>query len=229
MLDRLASKLYYWLDYLALSLFLYFAAMPKHTNKKVAPFDTVLGVTDGGCIAYSCDYETVDRTKFPTRESMQMTHNSVYTGYRYQCVELARRYLLINHGVVFESIPMAYDIFNLRTVKRVVDDELFAMTAHENGSTVKPVKGSMLIWKPMGEFKVTGHVAIIVDIQADHIDIVEQNVEDAIWPEGQKYSRRLKASFDAKTGKFNIPPDFFDSEVLGWMNYDFSGTITKEV
>jgi glutathionylspermidine amidase/synthetase len=161
--------------------------LPKLVRSTVSPFGTILGTTDGNCIVYSCDHETLDKAKFPTQESMDATYNGVYTGQRYQCVELARRYLLINHGVVFESIPMAYDIFNLRTIKRVVDDELFAMTAHENGSSVQPVKGSMLIWKSAGEYAVTGHVAVIVDVQASHIDIVEQNVEDAtkLFPQAE--------------------------------------------
>lgn len=72
-----------------------------------------------------------------------------------------------------------------------------------------------------------GHIAIIVDVQNDHVDIVEQNVEDAIWPPGQKYSRRLKAKTDSN-GKFSILPDYSDTEVLGWMNIDYSATIPKE-
>ena len=43
--------------------------------------------------------------------------HGVPTGFTYQCVELARRYLIINHGVTFESIPMAYDIFDLKNVQ----------------------------------------------------------------------------------------------------------------
>lgn len=32
-------------------------------------------------------------------------HNGVFTGIKWQCVELARRYWLVNYGYVFESIP----------------------------------------------------------------------------------------------------------------------------
>ena len=57
-----------------------------------APFATVLGVTDGGVEVFSCDYETADKTLFPDRDSYKATFNGVFTGYKYQCVELARRY-----------------------------------------------------------------------------------------------------------------------------------------
>ena len=60
-------------------------------------------------------------------------------------MELARRYLLINHGVIFDSIPMAYDIFKLKSVRKVSDNSLIRMDAHSNGSRVRWV-GSLL-WK----------------------------------------------------------------------------------
>jgi glutathionylspermidine amidase/synthetase len=184
----------------------------------VAPFGTVLGVTDGGVEVCSCDYKSADSSKFPTRDSYQMYHNGVYTGFRYQCVELARRYLLTNYGVIFDSIPMAYDIFNLKHVKRVKDDKLFVMTAHPNESKIKPHKGSLMIWDPHGEFKVTGHVAVVVEVGDDYVEIAEQNVDDALWPKGQKCSRRLKARTDEQSGNFYVMCTFGDSHVLGWMN-----------
>lgn len=84
MFEQIISKLYFWADYFLLSAFLYFVTMHKKDTHgtKSAPFDTVLGVTDGGCEVYSCNYEDMDRKKFPTRESMQMT----YKGMINQCV-----------------------------------------------------------------------------------------------------------------------------------------------
>ena len=40
----------------------------------------------------------------------------IYTGIRYQCVELARRYLVIKHDLIFDQVPNAYDIFALRSI-----------------------------------------------------------------------------------------------------------------
>ena len=32
-------------------------------------------------------------------------------GYKWQCVEFVRRYLYLNHGMVFTDVGMAYEIF----------------------------------------------------------------------------------------------------------------------
>ena len=136
---------------------------------------------------------------------------------QWQCVELARRYLLVNHGVVFDSIPMAYDIMDLKSVRRVSDGKLFKMEARVNGSKDLPVVGSLLLWKPKGFFKITGHVAVITAVHSDSIEIIEQNVEDTVWPEGVNYSRLLKAD-TAPDGSFTIHCTFNDTEVLGWTN-----------
>jgi glutathionylspermidine amidase/synthetase len=159
-----------------------------------AVFGTVLGITHGGCEVYSCDYDTADQNRFANPISYESYHEGIYTGFKYQCVELARRYLLINYGVIFDSIPTAYDMFELKYYTRIADKKKFVISCHENGSTTLPVKGSLLIWYPQGEFKRTGHVAVVIDVQHDHIDIAEQNVDDTIWIEN--YSRRLKTVLD---------------------------------
>ena len=179
----------------------------------------------------------------------------IATGFKYQCVELARRYLIVNHGVTFDSIPMAFNIFDLTSVQSVrpqmVDPDmrsaeprmaaearLLKMRAHTNGvATVAPVVGSLLVWKPVGHFKGSGHVAVVVDVdvQQGHVDVVEQNVEDTVWPVGVCYSRRLTAHAEA-AGPLTIRCTFPDAEVLGWMNmhleepfeYDIEHTCTLQ-
>lgn len=199
----------------------------KKVHPDVAPFGTLLGVTDGGVEVYSCDYDTVDKAKYPSRESFSGYYNGVYTGFRFQCVELARRYLVVNYAVTFDSIPMAYDIFNLKHVRSIKDEKKRAMKANTNGGFEPPVKGSMLIWEAHGEFKVTGHVAIVVEVTSTHVDIVEQNVEDAIWPQGQKYSRRLKAWYDEEGG-FHVQCTYHDGIILGWMNLELGHELGEQ-
>ena len=96
------------------------AKYKEHTasDPPAAPFATVLGITNGGVEVFSCDYDSItDRSLLGNRAAFETFLNGVSTGFKYQCVELARRYLIINHGVTFESIPMAYDIFDLKSVK----------------------------------------------------------------------------------------------------------------
>jgi len=138
---------------------------------------------------------------------------------KWQCVELGRRYLLVNYGVVFDSIPMAYDIFDLKTVLRVKDNKELGFYAQVNGqSKIPPRRGSLLIWKPQGYFKTTGHVAVISNVGQNFLDIVEQNVDDEVWPTGTDYSRRLRTSTD-QSGAFRIHCTFLDTRILGWMTH----------
>ena len=97
------------------------------------------------------------------------------------------------------------------------------MTAHPNGDLTRPLTGSMLIWEPKGFFKNTGHVAIVVDANEDHVDIVEQNVHYTVWPDGQSYSRRLRAHVDDQ-GRYQVQCSYKDAKLLGWMNIDYNST-----
>ena len=52
-------------------------------------------------------------------------------------------------------------------LQRLSDSKLLRFSAHPNGSPMAegPVVGSLLIWKPQGFFKVTGHVAVVTNVQ----------------------------------------------------------------
>lgn len=186
------------------------------TSAGRAPFETVLGITDGGVKVYSCNYDTANKTLYNTTESLNAYYKGIYTGMKYQCVELARRYWLINYGVVFASVPMAYDIFPLKVAQRVADGQQLPLTRHPNGATVRPEKGSLLIWRPLGEYNITGHVAVVVTVTDTSIDIVEQNVLDEVWPRGQLFSRRLKTKVE-NLGGYWIQCTYSDAEILGWV------------
>ncbi|KAF0686384.1 Aste57867_21828 [Aphanomyces stellatus] len=200
---------------------------PVHCVK--APFGTLLGVTDGDVHVYSSDYSSLDPAVRANRAYFQGLVGGITTGYKWQCVELGRRYLLVNHGVVFDNIAMAYDIFRLKTVTRVADGALLPLQAHVNGtSTTRPTKGSLLIWNPVGEFTQTGHVAVVVAVTDTHVDIAEQNVHDAVWPPARRYSRRLPARVDAATGAFTLTCTYDDASILGWMTVDLSSEYNFE-
>ena len=92
---------------------------------KPAPqsFGTVLGIAPGGVAAYSSDYYSVDPQQLPDRHSFRNYVQGVYTGYKWQCVEFARRWLLQCKGYVFDDIAMAYDIFRLKHVRVLADEQ----------------------------------------------------------------------------------------------------------
>ncbi len=64
----------------------------------------------------------------------------------------------------------------LRSPRQVVNDNILPLQAFPNGSPRAPVAGALLIWDKGGEFKDTGHVAIITQLHGNKVRIAEQNV-----------------------------------------------------
>ena len=186
------------------------------TKLSPLPFGTVLGYAPGQVAAYSSDYKTADPKELPDRHSYRNYIDGIYTGYKWQCVEFARRWLLMNRGYVFDDIAMAYDIFRLNSVRVVATDERLPLHSFTNGSLRHPQPGCMLIWSEGGEFQVTGHVAIITDVFPDKILIAEQNVGHQYWPQGRHYARELPARI-ADDGSYWIQCSYHNATVLGWV------------
>ncbi|HBO38216.1 MAG TPA: bifunctional glutathionylspermidine amidase/synthase [Pasteurellaceae bacterium] len=179
------------------------------------PFGSLLGYAPGGVAIYSSDYKTADRREYPDDAAFRSYVGREYMGYKWQCVEFARRYLYLNHGIVFTDVGMAYEIFSLRFLRQVVNDALLPLQAFANGSKKIPQAGALLIWQEGGEFRQTGHVAIITEILADRVRIAEQNVIHYRLPSGQQWTRELPMTSDAN-GYF-LHDTFEDTEILGWM------------
>jgi len=180
------------------------------------PFGTLLGHAPGGVPVYSSDYPTVDAEQMPDRHSFRHFVDGVYTGYKWQCVEFARRWLLINRGYVFDDIAMAYDIFRLQRVKRISDSATLPLHSFANGSQRPPEPGCMLIWSEGGEFEETGHVAIVTEVLEDCVRIAEQNLDHQRWAAGCDFSRELPCG-RSEDGSFWIQCSFQESSILGWV------------
>ena len=179
------------------------------------PFGTLLGYAPGGVAIYSSDYSKINRQDYPDDSSFRSYLGHEYMGYKWQCVEFARRFLYLNYGVVFTDVRMAYEIFSLRYLRQVVNDAILPLQAFKNGSKKLPTAGSLLIWQEGGEFKKTGHVAIITEVLAEKVRVVEQNVLHTRLPAGQQWTRELPMS-TTEDGYF-IKDTFDNTTILGWM------------
>ncbi len=180
------------------------------------PFGAVIGVAPGGVEAYSSDYETVDPERYPDRRAFRNYVDGIYTGYKWQCVEFARRWLLLNRGVIFDDVAMAYDIFALRRVRRPATGEILPLNAYPNGARTPPGPGAMLVWDKGPRFEGTGHVAIVTELGEGFVRIAEQNYRHVPWGAGRDYSRELKTA-RAVDGGFWIESPVGEAELLGWM------------
>ena len=178
------------------------------------PFGELLGYAPGQVPVYSSNYDSLKPEDMPSREEFRHYQDGIYMGYKWQCVELARRWLYINRGYVFEDIPMAYDIFEIKSF--LTNDGLkLPAYAFRNGSRRKPEVGALLIWSPIGEFERTGHVAVITEVLENSVRVVEQNVEHQGWG-GLEWARTLPLGVNSRGG-FTIECTYGDTHILGWV------------
>jgi len=191
-------------------------------------FGAVLGMAPGEVPVYSSDYGTADKKDFPDRRSYRSFVDGIFMGYKWQCVELARRWLYLNKRYIFDDIPMAYDIFRLRSVRVIRDGSRLPLHSFKNGARRRPEPGCLLIWNPVGEFAITGHVAIVTEVHDDCIRFVEQNVENKLWPAGQTFSRQLEARI-TRDGGYWIETRLDKVSLVGWVMQTEDATFAEEV
>lgn len=182
--------------------------MSESTIEKlvIAPFNQVLGTASTNVPAYS---NTDDETFSIGRHYM----HGIFMGVKWQCVEYARRWLLVRKGCVFENIRCAADIWTQLThVERVTDGKQFSLIAHPNGSEIFPKVDTFLIYSRSEEQPV-GHIAVICDVGPNYIRIAEQNNKFHYWEE--EYAREIPVV--CKDGRY-----FIDDEdpLYGWMEID---------
>lgn len=201
------------------------SSVDKHHRAK---FGTLLGTAPGEVHVYSSDYPSAAKDELPNREAYRSYVDGVFMGYKWQCVELARRWLYVNRGYVFDDIAMAYDIFQLRDVKVVADGSRLPLRSFRNGAKRPPEPGSLLIWNEGGDFDVTGHVAVVTEVLDGLVRFVEQNVEDKVWPAGQGFSRELRLTTDAEGGHW-IDSTAADAGIMGWVIQTDDGTHAEEI
>ncbi|MEE4166880.1 MAG: glutathionylspermidine synthase family protein [Desulfocapsaceae bacterium] len=200
----------------------------KSPRSRVEKFGTVLGVAPGNVAVYSSDYDSAEKSDYPDRRAYRSYVDGIFMGYKWQCVELARRWFYVNRQLVFDDVPMAYDIFRLRTIRRISDDRPLPLYSFKNGSRRRPEAGSLLIWDAEGEFGITGHVAVVTEVHDRYIRFVEQNVENTLWPEERTFSRQLQASI-AADGGYCIEPCFEGASILGWVIQSADDTFAEPV
>jgi glutathionylspermidine amidase/synthetase len=171
--------------------------IPENCKAKCAStYGLEIGIF-GGVRAYSncCEFcANFDDSGIQWPKNLTGFARDVYVGIRWQCVEYARRYLVINKNVSFESIDNAYQIFNLTTVNDLTTtDGTKPFLSFENGNVNPPEVGDLIIY-PQLKSVPTGHVAVVskVDLKQGYVAIAEQNYYNKVWESQTLYSRRVK-------------------------------------
>ena len=151
-------------------------ALPAACSAECAtPYGKLLGRSPRKVAAYSnCRSECVA----PEPHKVDGT----YTGLKWQCVEYARRWLLVNRGMVFGDVDIAADIWTeIDQLTRVSDKTAVPLVAQLNGSGQPPQVGDLLIYAKA--FYGTGHVAVVLDVDSTgkRIAVGEQNFANKAW------------------------------------------------
>ncbi|NIF34274.1 bifunctional glutathionylspermidine amidase/synthase [Enterobacter sp. Cy-643] len=189
--------------------------MHTGTPDNDSPFGTLLGYAPGGVAIYSSNYGSLDPKNYPEDAEFRSYIGNEYMGHKWQCVEFARRFLFLNYGFVFTDVHMAWEIFSLRFLRQVVNDNILPLQAFANGSKRAPEAGALLIWQKGGEFHETGHVAVITQLIGNKVRVAEQNVIHAPLPAGQQWTREL--TLVEHEGRYTLQDTFADTSILGWM------------
>lgn len=168
----------------------------------VSPYGHVLGADSDDVKAYSnCQSNCVifEPNKW----------HGTYTGIKWQCVEYARRWLLVHKGMVYGDVDVAADIWNkIDHLTRVDTKKHVPLKSYVNGSSQPPKVGDLLIYARA--FYDTGHVAVVteVNLKKGVIKVGEQNYNNKPWPGNYARSIQLYKKADHYW--------LLDAYILGW-------------
>lgn len=178
-----------------------FAKELCHTDC-TTPYGMVLGVSSGEVKAYSnCQASCM------INEAARV--DGIYTGVKWQCVEFARRWLLLNKGAVYDDVETAADIWTeIDHLTHVASNKKLKLESHLNGAVQPPRVGDLLIYARV--FHNTGHIAVVtgVDQKKGIIEVGEQNYNNEMWPDD--HARTIE--FVEKSGNYWL----LDRYLIGW-------------
>ncbi|CAD8145323.1 unnamed protein product [Paramecium pentaurelia] len=188
-----------------------------------------------GVIAYCNTGFTFDRNKIHEYQTYWPKEETglardVYIGFKYQCVEYARRFLTLNFKAAFQDVPHAHHIWALDTIEDCTKEEgTFPFINFPNGSQEPPKFGDLIIY-PYSKEQRFGHVGVIINVNLEEkfVDIGEQNYEEAGW-ECPEYARRLimkieNGQYFITNQRIGKPYDNWDikEEIFGWKRINFN-------
>lgn len=117
-----------------------------------------------------------DKNEIINKGRQGSKYAGVVYGMKYQCVELARRWLIHARNLTFAQVPDATDIFNLKYATDILTHKKVPFIRILNNGTNTPEFGDIIIWKKQRCYKNHGHVAIVSKVISPAIvTIAEQN------------------------------------------------------
>lgn len=174
------------------------------------PFGEVQGFAPGNIPAYSNKHD-----HFFSGER-NLDHN-LFCGFKYQCVEFARRWLYLRKGLILPAVNWACHIFKLREVLHASTALPVQVTSIRNGTADKPVPDALIVY-PSSDANVVGHVSVITEVGEDYVCVADQNYRFHKWEHNYAYKLKLQHENGVWTLVDDIDPDDIECP-LGWVTF----------
>ncbi|RHY20115.1 hypothetical protein DYB25_003031 [Aphanomyces astaci] len=161
--------------------------------------------------------------------------NGVCTGMKWQCVEYARRYWIVNHGIVLPSLSWAAHIWDRVThASRLGDFAIVPLLKFPNFGTEKPVVGDLLVYKSTPSQWV-GHVAVVADVVTKEggtlaLYVAEQNMHnDKLWAGGHYADELHLVTGTSRDGKTTYSITHPDPDLIldGWVRASLDDAVLR--
>ena len=182
---------------------------PKNHGKDF-PHGEILGMAHG-VPGFASNYKTKIRNE---NDSYYHQLNGITTGYKWQCVEYARRFWLTHFNVALKDVGIAASIWGHKHANVMPPEcnKIAPLEHYPNGCEVAPQIGDLLIYAQHYTEPV-GHVAVIVEVGESFIRIAEQNrYNDRMWPGDFAF----EIPMEIKNGKY-VLTDHDTPSLIGWM------------
>lgn len=178
-------------------------------NKCSTPFGNKLG-ENKGVIGYSNCNPDCESEQWYTIKIGEQPHRS---GMKWQCVEYARRWYMLQLGYTFSSIDHAYQIWDLVEAEQLGSAVKKPWNKFSNGLSIEqPQANDLLIYNK--EQGIHGHVSVIVKVAHGYVYLAEQNYSNTKW-ESPTYARKARL-IKSPQGHYTIE----DLGVIGWLRLD---------
>lgn len=146
-------------------------------------------------------------------EHVLVDGKKVITGIKGQCVEYARRWLILRHFVYFSDVEYAKDIWSMPYGVSFKTGKLVPIHQYADQEAIYPPQVGDLIIYNEDMAPVTGHVAVVVNSDDTHVYVAEQNYTPGPWTD-VAYSRKVPLKLDDQK-KYSLD----DTGVMGWLRF----------
>nr|AAO00721.1 trypanothione synthetase [Trypanosoma brucei brucei] len=185
------------------------SALADTKEEPHVPFGEIQGYTPCGVPAYSNGHDGF----FSGERSID---GNLFCGFKYQCVEFARRWLYEAKGLVLPDVNWAAHIFDLTEVHDASTATPVPCVKVSNGTAAKPVADSLLIYA-VNEDAPWGHVAVITEVGDKWVRIADQNHRFHKWKGTYSAELLLKHEGGVWTVEDHAAEGIFVP--LGWVTF----------